>query len=711
MTDYLSDLTASQREAVLHMEGPLLVLAGAGSGKTRVITCRVAHLLQAGVRPSRILAITFTNKAAGEMRQRIEALVPESRVWISTFHSLGARLLRQFAARLSLDPNFTVYDQDDRYRIIKSALGSAEVDHVRFTPERIQSAISKAKNQLMGPTRYGEKAADFFSQTVARVYPIYEQRLREANAFDFDDLLLWPALALQHDPELRAELDARFQFVLIDEYQDTNMAQYAMIRSLSIDHPNLFVVGDPDQCVYGWRGSDIRNILEFERDFPNAKVITLDRNYRSTKFILRAAGHLIAHNRQRKHKDLITENGTGRPVTVWTMETGVEEAETVAGHIRSVVDSGQRSFRDFAVFVRINALSRALESAFIKHRLPFQIVRGLAFFERKENRDVLAYLRLILNPRDNLAFVRAVNEPARGIGKVTLDRLREYAQVRDMSLLAAAEAAVQIEPIKGRAKTALREFAALIRELQKQTADPPDQLIREVLDRSGYRTVLRDSGDPADQERLANIEELITAARQFAAEDPSRTIADLLENISLASDVDGWDERHNCVSIMTLHAAKGLEFPVVGMTRAKEELYLSRARIREFRGTSQYSIPSMFLDELPEDAVEAIDLTVSANRQAKDDSSWAVHTGAKEPSWRKSELAMRDSPLRTPPDRMTDIGDYHEGMLVRHPTYGPGQVTEVSGFGALTKVKVRFRSEGEKTFVAAKAQLAIVQKA
>ena len=348
--DLLADLTPTQREAVTHMDGPLLILAGAGSGKTRVITRRVGHLLQQGVRPGNILAITFTNKAAGEMRQRIEALAPGSQVWISTFHSMGARLLRMYADRLGLDRHFTIYDQSDRAKIVKAALEDAGLDESRYKPETLSGAISKAKNQLLSPEKYAQNARDFFTQTVAKVYPLYEKRLRDANALDFDDLLYWPALALKHDQELRAELDARFRYVLIDEYQDTNIAQYAIVRGLSQDYPNLCVVGDPDQSIYKFRGSDIRNILDFERDFPKARVLTLERNYRSTAAILEASSALIANNKQRKPKSLITENPTGHPVTVLTFESGVEEAESVAIRIRQAVESKKHSFRDFAVF-------------------------------------------------------------------------------------------------------------------------------------------------------------------------------------------------------------------------------------------------------------------------------------------------------------------------------------------------------------------------
>ncbi len=747
----LQDLTPAQREAVTHIEGPLLILAGAGSGKTRVITRRVAYLLEQGVRPSALLAITFTNKAADEMRQRIEALVPGSRVWISTFHALGARLLRQYGDRLGLDRNFTIYDQSDRLRLVKIALEDAAVGE-RFTPETLQSAISRAKNQLQGPERYAQKAHDFYTEVVARVYPAYEKRLRAANALDFDDLLYWPALALRNDAELRAELDARFRFVLIDEYQDTNQAQYAIARGLSVDQPNLCVVGDPDQSIYGWRGSDIRNILYFERDFPGARVLTLSTNYRSTKAILRAASGLIAHNANRKPKDLITDNAEGRPVTVLTYGTSSEEADGIARRIRESVDQGGRRFRDVAVFVRINALTRGLEDAFIRHRVPYQIVKGLAFFDRKENRDVLAYLRLLLNPRDDLSFLRAVNEPARGIGKVTLEHLRGYAEPRELSLLSAAGQVDRVPEIKGKAATGLRRFAKLMDDLRDHVEDSPDEVIRQVLDRSGYREMLRDSGDDEDAERLANIEEMITAARQFAEQDEGRTIADFLENITLASDVDGWDEEQDCVSVMTLHAAKGLEFPVVyvaaleegilphersrardlttgnneqveeerrlafvGMTRAREELFLTHSRMRDFRGQTLYAIPSDFLGELPED-VARVDHSGGLGSVALD--RWRGGGGpAAAQGWHDAGVGRRSRPDPIPPvqrrpkpgeESQVPPRDYAEGVLVRHEKYGLGRVLEVRGHGALRRVKVLFQRGGEHTFVVSNVELEIL---
>jgi len=737
---YLADLTDPQRDAVLHQDGPLLILAGAGSGKTRVITRRIAHLLHTGVKPYQILAITFTNKAAGVMRQRVQELLPECKVWISTFHSFGVRILRQYSERLGLDRNFTIYDQTDRTRMIKAAQEMSGVETARFTPETIQGAISKAKNQLLTPDAYARQANDFFSQTVAAVYTAYERRLRDANALDFDDLLLWPALALKNDEELRAELDARFRYVLIDEYQDTNKAQYAIARGLSIDQPNLCVVGDPDQSIYKWRGSDIRNILDFERDFPNARIITLGRNYRSTKSILHAASHLIAHNRQRKPKNLYTEKTGGEPVTVISYETGLDEAENIARRIAEAVYEGKHNYRDFAIFLRVNALSRNLETAFVRQRIPFQIVRGLAFFERKENRDVLAYLRLLLNPKDDLSFLRVVNEPPRGVGKVSLEHLRGYTGPRDISLLAGCAELEKIPAIKGKAATGLRSFAVLMNELRQGIDASPDEVIRQVISKTGYRRMLKNSDDPEDQDRLANVEELITAAKQFVDEDNSRTIADFLENITLASDVDGWDENQDCVSVMTLHAAKGLEFPVVymvaveqgllpherslakddeleeerrlafvGMTRAKEKLYLSHSRLREFRGQTLYAVPSMFLEELPSEGVQALDLSYSGAGKPRPSDAWRGGSSASAQGWHDAGIPMRGSPAletRSPP---TPGQTYAEGMLVRHEMYGTGQVIHVGGHGAMRRVKIRFKTGGERTFVADKARLVIVR--
>jgi DNA helicase II / ATP-dependent DNA helicase PcrA len=747
LAEMIARLTPVQREAVEHMEGPLLVLAGPGSGKTRVITARVAHLIEQGVRPHQILAITFTNKAAAEMKRRVEAILPGRGVWISTFHSFGVRLLRQYADRIGIDKNFTVYDQDDRVRMTKQAVAAADLDVGRYTPDSIQHAISKAKNQLLTPPKFAATAKDFFSQIVARVYTNYEKKMRDAAAVDFDDLLLWPALALQNNEELRAELDARFRYVLIDEYQDTNEAQYAIARALNRDQPNLCVVGDPDQSIYKWRGSDIRNILDFEKDYPGARVLTLSENFRSTKAILAAADALIANNTQRKPKTLTTTNDAGTPVTVILCETGPDEAEAVVERIRKDVEAKKRRYRDYAILVRMNALTRTLESAFVRQRVPFQIVRGLAFFDRKENKDVLAYLRLLLNPRDDISFGRVVNEPARGIGKTSLEHLADYATPREIPLLSAAAEVDKIPAIRGKAATGLKSFVQIIRDLTAIVdSETPDAVIAQVLDKTGYRQMLRSSDDTEDTDRLANVEELITAAHQFHAEDNSRTLADFLENITLSSDVDGWDEEQDCVSVMTLHCAKGLEFPVVylianeqgilphersmqrpddleeerrlafvGMTRAKEELYLTHCRMREFRGQTLYAMESIFLGELPKEVVH-LDLSSNARRspQTWRDSTTSASRGWYETGTFDKKPVATASELRSggaKADASAAVANrYVEGMLVCHGTYGVGTITSIAGNGALKKIKIRFVSQGERTFLADKVTLSIVQK-
>lgn len=738
-TELLQDLTPAQAEAVCHVDGPLLVLAGPGSGKTRVITRRIAHLLRSGVKPWNLLAITFTNKAASEMRRRVQALLPDCRVWISTFHSLGARLLRQYADQLGLDKNFTIYDQADRNLLVKESLALANIDDVRFTPERIQSAISRAKNELKDPGEYAATADDFFGQTVARVYPIYQRKLMESSALDFDDLLFWVAQMLRKKPEIRAELDARFRYVMVDEYQDTNHAQYVIARQLSLDLPNLCVVGDPDQSIYRWRGSDIKNILDFERDFPSAKVVTLAENYRSTKTILRVADALISHNSKRKPKPLTTANPLGSPVRVDCYSTGLDEAFGIAQRIRREVEDGRRRYRDFAIFLRMNALSRVFETAMMKHRVPYQIVRGLAFFDRKENKDILAYLRLVVNPRDDLSFLRVVNEPARGIGKTSLEYLKEYAGPRELTLLEAAAEVGKVPQIKGKAAKGLADFASLMRELRQFLEAPADVTIGEVLDRSGYRKMLRDSRDNEDQDRLANIEELISAAREFAAEDGSNTLAGFLEHVTLVSDQDGLNEQQDTVCIMTLHAAKGLEFPVVfmptleqgilphdrsmkdkeeleeerrlafvGITRAMEELHLSHAQLREFRGTSLYAIPSPFLEELPAEGVaRAIYAPEDPARRRYErdeysqDDAEAVVTP---PRLLSARVKVSSAAGTSRPDAECFVVN----AKVRHRDYGLGQIKEVTGFGPGRKVKVRFPT-GERTFILDKAPLELTK--
>jgi DNA helicase-2/ATP-dependent DNA helicase PcrA len=562
---------------------------------------------------------------------------------------------------------------------------------------------------------------------------VYEDVLHGANALDFDDLLYWPALVLKNNEEIRAELDSRFRYVLIDEYQDTNKAQYEIARRLSVTYPNLCVVGDPNQSIYKFRGSDIRNILDFERDFAGAKVLSLNVNYRSTQSILDAASRLIANNRQRKEIDLVTDNPRGQKVADLLYETGQEEADGLARRIRKAVNEGKRTYRDFAILVRMNALTRGLETAFTQQAVPYQIVRGLAFYDRKEIRDLLAYLRLLLNPRDEVSFERAVGVPPRGIGDKTIELIRQYAYTAEETLVTACNRAEFIQGLKGKQLTAVRGFGQMMTELGEFLQATPDEVIRQTLERSGLRKMLKESGDDEDQERLANVEELISAARQMHAEQGIDRLEDFLQSITLASDQDGWDQNKDVVSIMTMHAAKGLEFPVVylmameqgilpherslnkpdemeeerrlafvGMTRAREELYLSHARMREFRGQTLYAVPSSFLNEMPPHLIEQIDLSTTGKSSAIEAYRAATKAAARE-AW--EEVGLSEVPV---PSARAGDGGLRRGARVRHASYGEGEVLDLTGFGATRTVKVRFATQGVIAFRVQQARLEIL---
>jgi len=633
-----AQLTTAQREAVEHVDGPLLILAGPGSGKTRVVTHRVAHLLSAGISPRQILALTFTNKAADEMQARLQILAPGQRVWMGTFHRFCARLLRQYAAHVGLTENYTIYDTQDSLRALKRALEATDIELSHFTPQRVAQQISNVKNSLVTSDSYTASASSPLGQIVAEAYPAYQRILRECNAVDFDDLLLHFAALLRENPEIRAALDERYRYILVDEYQDTNLAQYAIVRAMSIDYPNLAVTGDPDQSIYGWRGANLNNILEFEKDYPDVKVVRLEQNYRSTKRILSVADALIAYNKRRKHKTLFTENGDGAPVKLIHYPTHKDEALVIADRIAADIHSGRRRARDFAIFYRVNALSRTFEFAFRERGIPYQIVRGLEFFQRKEIKDVLAYLTLINNPRDDVAFLRIVNTPTRGIGQTTLKRLSQHARRYRLSLVEAAREAGLIESLNKRAAVAVAKFVTMYDKLCEAATEPVEAVLGHVLTESGYRKMLIDSDAEEDDERLANIEELLTVAREYDREHPEGNwLEGFLEQVALVSDTDEWEEENDRVTLMTLHAAKGLEFPVVfiiaveegllphersrerpeqleeerrllfvGITRAEEELELSLSQRREFRGSLRHSVPSQFLMELPREEMEVV---------------------------------------------------------------------------------------------------------
>jgi DNA helicase-2/ATP-dependent DNA helicase PcrA len=513
-------LNDAQCQAVRHVDGPLLVLAGPGSGKTRVVTHRIAHLLREGIPASQILALTFTNKAADEMKSRVEFLAPGENVWVSTFHRFGARLLRQYADFVGLTPNFTIYDTSDAKQTLARVIDAHEINTLHYTPERIAQAISNAKNKLITADKFEPRPGSPLSQVVAEVYPRYQQRLLASSAVDFDDLLLHVAQLLYQNAEVRASLDERFKYLLVDEYQDTNHVQYVMLRALSVDHPNLAVTGDPDQSIYGWRGADINNILQFETDFPMVKVVRLEQNYRSTKKILRIADDLIRHNLRRKQKALFTDNQEGVPVRLVEYANQDDEAQAIAAQIAESIESGTRKASDYAILYRVNALSRAIERKLREAGVPYQMVRGQEFYQRKEIKDVLAYCQLVNNPQDDQAVLRTINTPARGIGRKTVDQLSEYAYTHGIPLLEAARDAVQVPGLAARSAKKVLEYVTLIDHLCQLANRDVEEILGTVLDKSGYRGNLQGSDDEEDLNRLANIEELLTDARQFDERNP-----------------------------------------------------------------------------------------------------------------------------------------------------------------------------------------------
>lgn len=736
MNSLTHGLTDAQREAVEHIDGPLLVLAGPGSGKTRVVTHRIANLLRQGVAPRHVVALTFTNKAADEMRGRIEQLGASAGVWVSTFHRFCARLLRQYASLVGLEENFTIYDTEDSLAALKRVLGRAEFD-LRYTPEQILRTISTMKNRLASPDDVDPRLLEPREAAAARVYPDYRQLLLRSNAVDFDDLLLHTATLLADHPEVRAELDERFRYVLVDEYQDTNHAQYAIVRALCRDYPNLAVTGDPDQSIYGWRGANLSNILDFEHDYPDVKIVRLEQNYRSTPEILRVAATLIEHNSRRKSKQLFTDNPSGAPVSLTFDVDNRMEAERIADYIATEVRAGRRRLSDFAVFYRVNALSRAFESAFRQRGIGYQVLSGLEFFQRKEIKDVLAYLQLLNNPRDDQALSRIINVPPRGIGKTTLERLRAHADDRGVPMLEAARAAGLVESLSKRAALMAAKFVTMFDELSLLVSQPVAEIVKQVLTKSGYREHLKEADESDATDRVANVEELITAASEYDMRHPhDGSLEGFLEQVSLVNDTDVWEDSSQNVALMTLHAAKGLEFPVVfivaleegllphersrhdpgqceeerrllfvGLTRAREELHLSLTSRRNYRGVDQAMVPSSFLLELPREEMNW--------RQPGVDSPLDIPPAVPRRPRRPPASQLRPSLLtaaqlaagqpsqpRTPPEA------FYAGQRVTHPEFGPGWVEEIGGNEYVLQATVNFDSPaGRKKFVLAHCAL------
>ena len=721
MNSLLTGLNKEQQQAVQHTEGPLLILAGAGSGKTKVLTVRVAYLLAQGVNPYEILAITFTNKAAKEMKSRVEGLVGDvaNRIWLSTFHSFCAKFLRfEIDSFLGYNSNFTIYDTSDSQAVIKAALKALNLDDKYYPVGAMIAAISDAKNKLLFASDFRKQARDFYQQKVADVYEYYERELRKNNALDFDDLLLVAVKLLQSNATVLDKYSHRFRYVMIDEYQDTNHAQYLLARLLASHWKNIAVVGDADQSIYAWRGADIQNILDFEKDYPNCTSIKLEQNYRSTKIILDAANAVIDNNEGRPEKNLWTDKIEGAKIQHFTAQSEHEEAAFIGDTIAKKHDIHDVPYGDMAILYRTNAQSRVLEEALIKRALPYTMVGGTKFYDRKEIKDVLAYLRVLYNPFDDLSLLRIINVPKRSIGATTVAKLQDYAREKGTSLFMTLTQLHLIDSIKGKTKEKLEEFGILIFTLVSEMEDKTVlDILESILDRTGYLAQLEESTDPQDQARAENIGELLSVAKDFQDTNPSGTVEDFLEQVALVNDVDSFEQEEDKVTLMTLHAAKGLEFPIVflcgleeglfphsrtlmnpeeieeerrlayvGITRAEKELYISNATTRTVFGRTSSYLPSRFIDEIPEELVDGL----RAKRKVPDDIKRHV----------PQHMSVTSRPVTKPIVRNEVIADWKVGDTAIHSKWGNGKVTNVTGEGAGMKLTIEFPTQGVRVVMA-----------
>ena len=721
MQSLLDGLNREQQQAVQHTEGPLLILAGAGSGKTKVLTVRIAYLLAQGVNPYEILAITFTNKAAKEMKSRVEGLVGDvaNRIWLSTFHSFCAKFLRfELDNFLGYNSNFTIYDTSDSQVVIKAALKALNLDDKYYPVGAMISAISDAKNKLMFASDYRKQARDFYQQKVADVYEYYERELRKNNALDFDDLLLVAVKLLQSNAAVLEKYSKRFKYVMIDEYQDTNHAQYLLAYLLSSHWKNIAVVGDADQSIYAWRGADIQNILDFEKDYPNCTSIKLEQNYRSTKIILDAANAVIDNNEGRPEKNLWTDKVEGAKIQHFTAQSEHEEAAFIGDTIVKKHDIHGVPYGDMAILYRTNAQSRVLEEALIKRALPYTMVGGTKFYDRKEIKDVLAYLRVLYNPFDDLSLLRIINVPKRSIGATTVSKLQDYARENGTSLFMTLTQLHLVDTIKGKTKEKLEEFGILIFTLVAEMDDKSVlDILEAILDRTGYLAQLEESTDPQDQARAENIGELLCVAKDFQDTNPTGTVEDFLEQVALVNDVDSFEQEESKVTLMTLHAAKGLEFPIVflggleeglfphsrtlmnpeeieeerrlayvGITRAEKELYISNATTRTVFGRTSSYLPSRFIDEIPAELVDSL----RAKRRTPDDIKPTV----------PRHMSVASRPVTKPIIRNEVIADWKVGDTAIHSKWGNGKVVNVSGEGAGMKLTIEFPTQGVRVVMA-----------
>lgn len=730
MNPIFDTLNDRQCEAVKHTEGPLLITAGAGSGKTKVLTCRIAHLLELGVAPYRILAITFTNKAAKEMKERVTNLVgaQADSIWLSTFHSFCAKLLRfEVDGFHGYTRNFTIYDSSDQLVLVKDCLKKLNLDDKQFMPRSVLGTISSAKNVLMDAKAFAAQASDFYEQKVADVYALYQEKLRENNAVDFDDLLFLAVRLLQEKEDVREKYQSRFQYILVDEYQDTNHAQYALTKILAARWRNICVVGDADQSIYAWRGADIRNIIDFTRDYPDAASIKLEQNYRSTKTILHAANAVIDNNESRPKKTLWTENPAGNKIIHYQAQTEHDEADYIAGVIYNRHEISHEPYGDMAILFRTNAQSRVLEEKLMRYAIPYTMVGGTKFYDRKEIKDVLAYLRLLYNPEDSLSLTRIINVPKRNIGATTMEHVAAYAEEQGISLFEALSSTDEI-PVTKRARTSLENFAAMIFDLLNDIEGKDVlSLIETVIKQTGYGDMLDKEAehDPQGESRKENVGEFLSVAKDYMDSNPDGNLQDFLENVALVSDVDDFESSDSKVTLMTLHAAKGLEFPVVfltgldeglfphsrtlldpsqveeerrlayvGITRAERQLYVTNATTRTMYGRISAYMPSRFLAEIPPQLMEDYH-----RKSAMPQSRTTAVPG-------KQRVSILTKPVASSLPKKHAVTDtFAKGDKVRHKIWGIGTVLDVIGEGPNMQMKIQFPTKGVRQVVVKYAPL------
>ncbi len=760
--EILKDLNDKQREAVLSTTGPCLVIAGAGSGKTKVLTHKIAYLMQyVGVKPWNILAITFTNKAANEMKERVENLVGEvaNDMWIGTFHAICVKILRKYIDRIGFTSSFAIFDTSDQRTIVKQCMKQLEIDDKLFTDRSVLSEISNSKNEMLEPEEYALRTnGEFRKQTIAEIYKLYQKKLRENNAIDFDDIINYTIKILSENPDVLEYYSNKFEYVLVDEYQDTNKAQFTLVSMLAARFGNITVVGDNDQGIYSFRGADITNILNFEKDFPGTKIIKLEQNYRCTQNILDAANAVIKNNETKYKKNLWTENMKGTLPYVYRGDTEYDEANFIVEQIRRLKREEYMSYNDFTVLYRMNSQSRSIEDILRREDIPYKIVGGLKFYERKEIKDIIAYLRLIENTSDNLSLQRIINEPKRGIGKTSLDNVEQIANQNEVSMYEVINRAADFGLTRVYANS--RDFISQIEELKsKKESLPISELIKEVLKVTGYSKALKDENTAEAETRLENLDEFLTVAIEFEEEFADNTLSEFLEGITLSSDIDNTDDTEDSVTLMTLHSAKGLEFPVVflvgmeegifpgyksigeeseleeerrlcyvGITRAKQHLFLTCSRQRTIFGSTSCNQVSRFLKEIPKELLDGYEETFeSSNQKAYDDYqyTWKYGNSNEEPkvksytsneyntTRRKPEFAFRSAEsflngLKQKTSDDIDVSVYKAGQKVYHKKFGEGNINYVEAEGDDLKVDITFEKVGHKRLMAKYAGLEII---